>query len=127
MRVKDIQLFLIKQNKKIFKNNKIKRKNNFGIWLQKTLLSQSEWKCKFNQKLIYNLQNKKTYQETLAKINYIKGLLSKIKNDIKNNILNINGKNTSNNWQQYNNYTNNIANKIQTLFRILKANKEKKD
>ena len=40
MRVKDIQLFLIKQNKKIFKNNKIKRKNNFRIWLQKTLLSQ---------------------------------------------------------------------------------------
>ena len=61
----------------------------------------------------------------MAKINYIKGLSSKIKNDVNNNILNINGKNTSNNWQQYNNYTNNIANKIQTLLRILKANKEK--
>ena len=63
----------------------------------------------------------------MAKINYIKGLLSKIKDTGNDKILNINGKNTSNNWQQYNNYTNNIANKIQTLFRILKANKEKTD
>ena len=85
---------MIKQNKKIFKNNKIKRKNNFGIWLQKTLLSQSEWKCKFNQKLIYNLQNKNIYQETFAKINYIKRLLSKIKDTGNDKILNINGKNT---------------------------------
>ena len=65
--IKEIQQFLKKENKKIFKNNKTKRKNNFGIWLQKTLLSQSEWKCKFNQKLIYNLQIKKTYSRNFSK------------------------------------------------------------
>ena len=55
----------------------------------KNIIITSEWKYNFNQKLIYNLQNKKTYQETLAKINYIKGLLSKIKDtgNNKNSIL----------------------------------------
>ena len=57
-------------------------------------------------------------------MNYIKGLLSKIKDTGNDKILNINGKNRSNILQQYNGYTNNWANKIQRALRILKANKE---
>ena len=65
----------------------------------KNIIITNEWKCKFNQKLIYNLQNKKTYQETLSKINYIKYRLSKKKDTGNDKILNINGKNTLNIFQ----------------------------